>query len=151
MVYNAHMSLAENKRARFDYELLDKLEGGLVLEGREVKSIKGGHVQLKGSFLMIRNGELWLKNAHVSAYGPAGNRLYDPTRDRKVLIHKRELRRLIGKVQQEGMTLVPLAIYSKTGLVKLEFALARGKKKYEKREAIKKREVARTIKEHLRM
>ncbi|MBI4437452.1 SsrA-binding protein SmpB [Candidatus Uhrbacteria bacterium] len=144
-------TLAVNKTARFDYEILETLEGGLALTGAEVKSIKAGHVQLKGAFLDMREGELWLKNAFVSAYKPAGVREeYDPSRNRKVLVHKRELNRLVGKRHAEGLTLIPLSLYTKGGLVKLSFAVARGKKHFEKREAIKKRDVQRQIREKLK-
>jgi SsrA-binding protein len=142
-------SLATNKKAGFDYDLHEEFEAGLVLEGWEVKSAKSGHVQLKGSFLHIQNGELWLKNAFISPYGPAGNMEVKPDRDRKVLVHKRELKRLIGKKQTEGMTLVPLRIYTKGNLVKLVFAVARGKKKYEKRDTIKQRDVERQIRQDM--
>lgn len=143
-------SLATNKKAGFDFDLQEEFEAGLVLQGWEVKSAKAGHVQLKGAFLHIHNGELWLKNAFISPYKPAGNQEVLSDRDRKVLVHKRELKRLIGKKQSEGLTLVPLRIYTKGNLVKLVFAVAKGKKKYEKREAIKKRDVDRQMKEHLR-
>lgn len=142
-------SLAQNKKAGFDYDLLETLEGGLVLEGWEVKSAKAGHVQLKGSFLHIAKGELWLKGAFFSPYKPSGNLEVKSDRDRKVLVHKRELKRLIGKKQVEGLTLIPLSIYTKGNLVKLQFAVARGKKKFEKREAIKKRDVQRQIRESM--
>ncbi len=143
--------LALNKRARFDYEFLDTFEGGLALSGSEVKSIKEGHVQLKGAFITIRDGELWLRNAYVAPYKPAGAQpSYDPYRDRKILIHKAELKRLIGKSQEAGLTIVPISLYTKARLVKLEFALARGKKKHEKRAAIKKRELDRQVREHLK-
>ena len=144
--------LAINKFARFDYELLDKFEGGLVLTGPEVKSVKAGSVQLKGAFLDIRGTTLWLKNAHISKYPPAAGvqQEYDPTHDRKVLIHKRELNRLIGKRKAEGLTIIPVSLYLKGNLVKLEFAVARGKKKYEKRETIKKRDVERQLREKMK-
>ena len=144
-------TLAINKKARFDYEILDKLEGGLKLTGAEVKSVKAGHVQLKGAFLHIQGKELWLKGAFISAYKPAGTQAdYKADRDRKVLVHRRELNRLIGKKSQEGLTLIPLSIYTKGDLVKLEFGVARGKKQYEKRETIKKRDVQRDIREKLK-
>jgi len=143
--------LALNKRARFDYEFLDTFEGGLVLSGSEVKSIKEGHVQLKGAFVTIRDSELWLRNAYVAPYKPAGPKpSYEPYQDRKILIHKAELKRLIGKSQEAGLTIVPISLYTKARLVKLEFALARGKKKYEKRETIKKRDLDRKVREHLK-
>ncbi len=139
-------TVAFNKRAKFDYDLLESFEGGLVLTGPEVKSIKAGHVQFKGAFLDIKRGELWLKNAHVSPYAPAGpQEKYVPDRDRKVLVHKRELKRLVGKRKTERLTLIPVRLYVTHNIIKLEFAIAKGKKLYEKRHSIKKREVDRTI------
>ena len=144
-------TLAVNKKARFDYEILETLEGGLKLTGTETKSVKAGHVQLKGAFLHVQGKELWLKGAFISAYKPAGAQTaYKADRDRKVLVHRRELSRLIGKKSQEGLTIIPLSIYTKGDLVKLEFGVARGKKQYEKREAIKKRDVQRDIREKLK-
>ena len=143
--------LAINKKARFDYEILETLQGGLVLTGAEVKSIKAGHVQLKGAFLHVRGFELWLKNAFVSPYKPAGEQIgYDPSRDRKVLVRRSELSKLVGKAQAQGLTLVPLSIFTKGDLVKLEFAVARGKRKFEKREAIKKRDAQKQIRERMK-
>lgn len=143
--------LALNKKAKFDYEILQRIEAGLVLTGAEVKSIKSGSVQLKGAFLHISKNELWLKNAYVAAYKPAGTKKeYDPYQDRKVLVHKRELNKLIGKRQSEGLTLIPLSLYTKGDLIKLEFGLARGKKKFEKRDAIKKRDIDRRLREKMK-
>ncbi len=144
-------TFAVNKRAKFDYDLLETLEGGLVLTGSEVKSIKLGHIQLKGAFLDIKKDELWLKNAHVSLYGPAGvQEGYVADKSRKVLVHKRQLKRLIGKKKAEGLTLVPVRLYSKGNLIKLEFAVARGKKLHEKRETIKKRDVDRQLRQRMK-
>lgn len=145
-------TLAINKKARFDYEILDTHEAGLVLTGPEVKSVKGGQVQLKGAFLHIKKGELWLKNAFIAKYKPSSSHQdeYDAQQDRKVLVHKRELKRLIGKKHAEGLTIVPLSIYTKGNLIKLEFAVARGKKKYEKRETIKKRDVDRQLRQKMK-
>lgn len=145
-------TLAINKSARFDYDLLETFEAGLVLTGPEVKSVKAGSVQLKGAFLDIRGTTLWLKNAHISKYPPAAGaqKEYDPTRDRKALVHKRELKRLIGKKKSEGLTFIPVSIYLKGNLIKLKFAVARGKKKYEKREAIKKRDIERQLREKMK-
>jgi len=144
--------LAINKRAKFDYELQETIEAGLVLTGPEVKSAKAGSVQLKGAFLDIRGGQLWLKNSFISKYPPAASAQteYDPSRDRKVLVHKREMKRLIGKKKADGFTLVPVEIYLKGNLVKLAFAIGKGKKVYEKREAIKKRDVQKQIRQHMR-
>lgn len=144
-------TLAVNKRAKFDYELLETIEAGLILTGAEVKSVKAGHVQLKGAFLDIKEGELWLKNAHISKYGPAGAQEdYKPDQDRKALVHKRQLKRLIGKKKAEGLTLVPVRLYTKGNLVKLEFAIGRGKKTHEKRDTIKKRDVDRQIRQKMK-
>jgi len=144
-------TLAINKRAKFDYDLVAEFEGGLILTGAEVKSAKKSNVSMQGSFLTIVRGELFIKHLHIGKYAPAGLQTeYDPTRDRKVLIHKQELKKLVGKHEAEGLTLLPLSVYTKGGLVKLSFALARGKKKYEKRESIKKRDVLRDLREEMK-
>jgi SsrA-binding protein len=132
---------AINKRANYDYEILEKIEGGLVLAGYEVKSIKTGHISLKGSFVTVKGNELFLTNASIPAYQPANMPdNYDSTRPRKVLAHKSQIKSLIGKISQKGLTLVPIKVYSKHGLIKLEFGVGKGKRKIDKREDIKKRE-----------
>lgn len=132
-----------NKRAKFDYELLEYFEGGLVLFGYEVKSLKTGGGSLKGAFVTIKDRELYLTNAHIPAYQEKNTpTTYDPYRSRKVLIRKKDINTLIGKIQQKGLTLVPIRLYSKRRLIKLEFAIGKGKKKIDKRESIKKRETA---------
>lgn len=142
---------ALNKKARFDYEFLETFEGGLKLTGAEVKSVKRGSLQITGAFLHLRRGELWLKNAFIAKYAPAGEQPhYDANRDRKVLLHRRELARIGGKTQADGLTVIPISVYLRGNLIKLEFALARGKKKYEKRATIKKREVERHMREKMR-
>jgi SsrA-binding protein len=142
---------AVNKRATFDYELLEKLEGGLVLAGYEVKAIKTGHLSLKGAFVTIHDGELYLTNAHIPAYQKANTpEKYDEYRSRKVLVKKRELDSLIGKIKQKGLTLVPVKVYSKHRLIKLEFAVGKGKRMIDKREDIKKREADINIRRALR-
>ncbi len=143
--------LAVNKKARYDYEIADTFEAGLVLFGHEVKSVKTGHISLKGSFVTTKRGksklpELYLTNAHIPLYKKASTILeYDPDRPRKLLLHKKELAHLTGKKKEQGLTLVPLKIYTKHSLLKLEFGLGRGKKKHDKREAIKKRELDKQI------
>ncbi len=137
--------LATNKRANYDYELLDKYEAGLVLFGHEVKAARQSQVSLKGSYITIRtiNGrpELFLVNCHISPYKHAGSLAdYDPARERKLLLKRGEISHLLGKKKSEGLTLIPTKIYTKHSFLKLEFAAARGKKKYDKRETIKKRE-----------
>jgi len=144
-------TLAFNKRANFEYALEDKYEAGLVLSGQEVKSIKTGHISLKESFVTIRGNELFLTNANIPPYKHAGDiKNYDPTRPRKLLLNKREIKHLIGKSRAEGLTLVPIRVYTKKHLLKLEFAVGKGKKKFDKRETIKKREEERKMKRRFR-
>lgn len=138
--------ISVNKRAYFDYEILENFEAGVVLTGQEVKSIKTGHISLAGAFVTMKGAEAWLTNSHVPPYKMAGKILdYEPTRPRKLLLRKKELSSLIGKIKQKGLTLVPLRVYTKGSKIKLEFGIGRGKKKYEKRETIKKREIDRKI------
>lgn len=138
-------TFADNKKARFNYEILEEYEAGIILSGPEVKSIKSSHISLKESFVTTKGGELFLTNAHISPYKPANQTDYSPTRSRKLLLKKDEITKLIGKAQAEGNTMVPIKIYEKNGLIKVEFGLARGKKKYDKRETVKKREQEREI------
>ncbi len=142
---------AFNRKALYEYEVLKKYEAGIVLAGHEVKSIRGGHISLQGTYVVIRGTEVYLLNAAISPYQaknmPAG---YEPTRSRKLLLHKSEISSLIGQIKQKGLTLVPLRVYNKSGKIKLEFALARGKKEYDKREKIKKREFQREKERTLR-
>lgn len=144
--------LAYNKRARFDYDILDVLEGGLVLTGAEVKSAKAGHLQLQGSFVQIRGGEAWLKNTFIAPFKSAGIPPKDKAENpnRKILLHHREITRLLSKQKADGLTIVPIRAYIKRNLVKIEIGLARGKKKYEKRESIKKRDVERQLRERMK-
>jgi SsrA-binding protein len=138
--------LAVNKRANFDYDISDRYEAGLVLRGYEVKSVKTGHISLKGSFVTARGEELYLTNANIPLYKHAGAILnYDPTAPRKLLLHKREIAHLLGKSRVEGLTLVPIQVYTKRGLLKLEFGIGKGRKKHDKREVIRKRESDRKI------
>lgn len=142
--------LAKNKRASFDYELLESYEAGLVLSGQEVKSAKEGQINLSGAYVSMRmendKPTLYLLGAHISPYRFAGNLLdYNPDRERRLLLNRREISRLTGKIQEKGLTLIPVKMYTKRSFVKLEFALGRGKKKYDKRESIKKREVERQL------
>src|SRR3989338_2741469 len=139
-------TLALNKRARFDYDWLDTYEAGVSLTGAETKSAKDGHLQLKGAFVSMSDSEATLKNAYIAAYKPAHlGDSYDPNRERKLLLHKRELKRLIGKQREAGLTLIPARVYLRGRYVKVEIALARGKKQYEKKQAIKKRELDREV------
>ena len=144
-------TLATNKRAHFDYELLEEYEAGLVLSGAEVKSAKKGHLSLKGSFVTIHDGELYLTNAHITPYAFANPLTpYDPTRSRKLLVKKSEIKSLIGKLHVKGLTLVPLRVYTKRRLIKLAFAVGRGKKAFDKRSDIAKKEDKRKIERALK-
>ncbi|MFZ2188847.1 MAG: SsrA-binding protein SmpB [Candidatus Moraniibacteriota bacterium] len=139
-------TLAINKKAGLDYFLEDLFEAGLVLNGQEVKSVRSGQVSLKESFVTLKGAELYLTNAYIAPYKQAGlKQINDPTRARKLLLKKSEIRQLIGKVRTEGLTLVPLKIYTKKRLLKLSFAVGKGKKKFDKREDIAKREAKRNI------
>ncbi len=144
-------TLIYNKRANFDYTITDKYEAGLVLAGYEVKSIKTGHISLKGSYVTVKKTkrqlpEFYLINAHIPLYKKASTiKSYDPTRSRKLLLRKNEIKHLIGKKKEKGLTLVPIKIYTKHSLIKLEFGIGRGKRKFDKRELIKKREVDKKI------
>ncbi len=140
-----------NKRAHFDYEISDKYEAGLVLTGQEVKSVKTGHISIKESFVTVKGNELYLTNANIPLYQHAGKiASYEPTRPRKILLKKSEIKRLIGKVRTEGLTLVPISIYTKKRLLKLEFGIGKGKKKTDKRQTISKREDERRMQRALR-
>jgi len=139
--------LARNKEARFNYEIERELEAGIVLTGQETKSAKGGNVSLKGAHVTINRDEAYLVNAHISPYKYAGELPgYDPTRSRKLLLNRSEISSLIGKYKQQGMAVVPLEFYTKRGLIKVRLGIGRGKKRYDKRESIKKREQEREIK-----
>ena len=143
--------LAFNKRANFDYEISDKYEAVLVLSGQEVKSVKMGHISLKESFVTAKGMELYLTNAHITPYKHAGEmKNYEPTQARKLLLKKSEIKHLLGKVKIQGLTLVPIRVYTKKRLLKLEFGVGKGKKKYDKRDAISKRETERNIKRELK-
>ena len=142
---------ALNKRATFDYQILETFEAGLVLKGHEVKSIKNGHISLQGSYVVIKNNEAFLINATVSPYQPKNiPKDYDPTRTRKLLLHQKEIKYLIGKNQERGLTLASIKVYDKKGKIKLEFGIGRGKRKLDKRELIKKREVEKEIERKLK-
>jgi SsrA-binding protein len=133
--------IATNRRARFEYEILDKIETGIVLIGPEVKSLREGRANLGDAFAHIRGGELFLEKLHISPYEPATRNNAEPQRPRKLLAHRREIERLEGRVHEKGFTLVPLRLYfNDKGRVKVEIALARGKARYDKRETIKRRE-----------
>lgn len=135
------MSIVHNRRALHDYFIEERYEGGLALEGWEVKSIRAGRAQINEAYVLVRNGELWLVGAHISPLSTASTHITpDPTRTRKLLVHAEEIRRLVGKVEQRGYTLVPLDLHFRKGRIKLEFGLARGKLKHDKRASARERE-----------
>ena len=142
--------IARNKRARHDYEILDTWEAGIVLTGTEVKALREGKANLTDSFGVINAGEVFLLNLHIGSYGQGNVFNHEPTRTRKLLLHRREIRRLIGSVERQGLTLVPLDLYFKGGKVKAKLALVRGKQEHDKREDIKKRDADREIARALR-
>lgn len=137
--------IAQNKKAWHDYFVLEQMEAGIELVGTEVKSIRNGGVNLKDSFCSVKNGELWARGVHISPYEKGNIFNRDPRRDRRLLMHKREIRRLAASVQQDGLTLIPLKFYLKNSKIKVEIGLCRGKKLYDKRESDAKRQADREI------
>ena len=142
--------IAENRRARHDYELLDRLEAGIVLTGTEVKSLRDGGATLQRAYADVRDAEVWLVGAHIAPYDRGTTASHDPDRDRKLLLHGREIASLIGKVKERGLTLVPTKLYFKNGRVKVELALARGKERHDKRRDIARRDADRQIERALK-
>jgi SsrA-binding protein len=144
-------TVASNRTAFFNYEIIESLEAGIELMGSEVKSVRDGAVSLKESYAEIRNGEVFLVHANISPYEPANRFNHEPLRDRKLLLHRREIKRLIGKIREKGWTLVPTkVVLNDKGKVKVEIALAKGKRTYDKKRAIKEREVAREVRAELK-
>ena len=144
--------VATNRRASFRYNLVERFEAGLVLTGTEVKSLRDGKAQLKDSYAAIRDGEVWLIGLYIPPYGPASRENHEPERPRKLLMHREEIERLIGRTQERGFTLVPTRIYfsGPRSRAKIEIALARGKDLYDKRDSIRKRDMARDVQRELR-
>ena len=142
--------VATNRQARFRYQLLETWEAGIALQGSEVKSLRAGKVALKDSYALVRNGEVWLHNCHIAPYAPAAGEGHEPERPRKLLMHKREIERLIGKTQEKGLTLVPTRMYFSGPRAKVELALARGKEQRDKRETIRAREQRREMERELK-
>lgn len=142
--------VAQNRRARHEYEILDTIEAGIVLLGPEVKSLRQGKVSLAEAYATVRRGELWLMNVHISPYEQAGRENPNPRRERKLLAHRAQISKLAGQVAERGLTLVPLSLYFQDGRAKVELGLARGKRRYDKRQAIRKREEGREIDRVLR-
>jgi SsrA-binding protein len=142
--------VATNRQASHRYHLLEKWECGLVLQGTEVKALRDGKAQIKDGYASVRDGEVWLHNVHIPPYGPASRENHEPERPRKLLMHKREIDRLIGKTREKGLTLVPTRLYFSDGRAKVEIALARGKDVGDKRQAIKEREMKREMERAIR-
>jgi SsrA-binding protein len=142
--------IAQNRKARHDYFIEETYETGIVLKGTEVKSIRGGRINLKDGYAKVENSEIFLYNVHISPYEQGNIFNTDPMRVRKLLLHKREIRKLIGYVQQKGYSLIPLKAYLKNGKVKIELAVARGKAQYDKRETIARRDADRKIQKEMR-
>jgi SsrA-binding protein len=134
-----------NRKAWSDYEILESFEAGMSLKGTEVKSLREGRMNLKDSYAKVQDGEIYLVNAHISPYSHGNIQNHEPLRERKLLLHKQEIKRLTGKTEEKGLTLVPLKVYFVRGKAKVELGLARGRKQYDKREQIKKRETQREI------
>jgi len=142
--------VAENRKAFHDYYIEDRVEAGIILTGTEIKSIRNGRVNLKDSYARLDDGEVWVHQMHISPY-EQGNRFnHDPLRPRKLLLHRSEINKLIGKIQQQGLTLIPIKIYLKKGMAKVELAVGQGKKNYDKRQALAEREGKRDIERALR-
>ena len=137
--------VATNRIAFHEYHILETFEAGVQLKGSEVKRIREGKASLKQAYILIRKGEAWLKGSHIASYSHTGSEGHDPVRDRKLLLHKKEIQRIGSKLAEKGLTAVPTKLYFKGGLIKLEFGLAKGKKLYDKRETKKKRDVERDI------
>ena len=142
--YNGGMTIktvATNRKAYHDYEVIDTYEAGVVLTGTEIKSVRAGRVNLRDSYATVRQGEVWLINTHIAPYIHGQRQNHEPRRERKLLLHRLEINRIIGKVQEKGWTMVPLRMYLKDSLAKVELAMVRGKRQYDKRAAIAKRDL----------
>lgn len=143
--------VASNRRARHDYDILESYEAGLVLRGTEVKSLRASQITFKDSYAEIRNNEAWLVGCHITPYSHGTDANHDPERPRKLLLHRREINRLMGKVAERGLTIVPLRLYFKQGRAKLELGLARGKKLHDKRQSIRERDARRELARDVRV
>ncbi len=142
--------LADNKKAHFEYEVVDKLEAGVVLTGQEVKSVKSGNVSLKGAYVSPKNGEIFLVGCHIPPYQPKNIEDHVPERPRKLLLKRKEVDRMIQASKEKGLTLIPLKVYTRQGFIKIEVGIAKGKKRFDKRSSIKKREVDRNLRRSLK-
>ena len=144
-------TITVNRKAYHDYHILDRFEAGIVLKGSEIKSIRAGRVNFRDAYAKPENGELWLHNTHIASYDAASYNTHEPTRPRKLLLHREEIDNLAGTVTQRGLTLVPLKLYIKHGIAKVELGVAKGKKIYDKREIIARREVEREMDRALKL
>lgn len=142
--------ICQNKKARHDFHIVDTYEAGLVLKGSEVKSCRSARANLKDGYARIKNGEIFLINSHISPYTHANQLNHDPLRERKLLFHKREIKKLYGKIRERGFSLIPLKMYFKNGKVKVEMAVAKGKRLHDKREDIKRKDFAREVERNFR-
>ncbi|KGP76202.1 SsrA-binding protein [Desulfosporosinus sp. Tol-M] len=142
--------VAENRKAFHDYFIDDRVEAGIILTGTEIKSIRNGKINLKDSYARINNGEVWVYQMHISPFEQGNRYNHDPLRPRKLLLHRSEINKLVGKIQQQGLTLLPIKIYLKNGMAKVELAVGQGKKNYDKRQALAEREGKRDIERALR-
>lgn len=142
--------LAQNKKARHDYHILETYEAGIVLTGTEIKSVRASRINLKDGFAQIKNNEAWLMNVHISPYEQGNQFNHDPLRNRKLLLHKKEIKQLVGQTANKGITIVPLKVYLKNGFAKVLIGLAQGKHDYDKRETIKRRDQEREIRRTLK-
>lgn len=150
MAESGQRVVVSNRKARHDYTVLETFETGIVLKGTEVKSLRKGNANLQDSYAVLKNGELWLMGMHISPYEQGNINNHEPVRTRKLLVHRKQIRKLIGNVREKGLTLVPLAIYFKGPYAKVELALARGKKQYDKRESMSRRDAERAMRERLK-
>tara|TARA_B100000073_G_scaffold127272_1_gene104181 strand:- start:5538 stop:5987 length:450 start_codon:yes stop_codon:yes gene_type:complete len=142
--------IATNRKAFHEYNILEKFEAGIKLKGSEVKSIREGKASLKQSYILIKKGEAWLRGSHIAQYSHTGFEGHDPVRNRKLLLHKREIQKIDSRLAEKGLTAIPTKLYFKGGFIKLEFGLAKGKKLYDKRDAKKKRDVERDMQRAMR-
>jgi SsrA-binding protein len=143
-------TVAQNRRARHDYDILQQFEAGIALTGSEIKAVREHKVQLQGAYARIKDGDIWLLDAHIAPYANAGYSGHIPTRDRRLLLHRKEITRIQQALEQEGLTLVPLSMYLKDGRAKLHLGIARGRKQYDKRQAIAERDVERDMQRAIR-
>jgi SsrA-binding protein len=139
------VQLAENRKAHFDYQIERRLEAGIALRGTEIKSLRAGHANLRDGYARVENGEAWLRNVHIAPWANSSGENHDPLRPRKLLLHKEEIALLVGTIAQKGYTLVPLRMYVKHGRAKVELGIARGRKRFDKRQVIKEREATREM------